>query len=155
MIETTCDMTQTKTRKTKTKYKTPKPKMRAVKEQAAQYSVSPRPITLITTEHPHIARKQSNKEPVVRGKGVTVRGIVEMTYRLRQTPQHIVEEWDPVLSLAEVFDALSFYHDHKQEVDMIIKANDDALERVRLLTKEQDKERYHKPRLLKKAKLNA
>jgi uncharacterized protein (DUF433 family) len=146
-------MTQTKTRKTKTKYKTPKPKMRAVKEQAAQYSFAP--MVLIPTEHPYIARKQSNNEPVVRGKGVTVRGIVEMTYRLRQTPKHIVEEWDPVLSLAEVFDALSFYHDHKQEVDSIIKANDEALERVRLLTEEQDKERIHKSRLLKKAKLNA
>ncbi len=146
-------MAQTKTRKTKTKYKTPKPKMRAVKEQAVTYSVAP--MMLIPTEHPHIARKQSNKEPIVRGKGVTVRGIVEMTYRLRQTPQHIVEEWDPVLSLAEVFDALSYYHDHKQEIDAIIKANDEALERVRLLTEELDKERKHKPHLLKRAKLNA
>ncbi|MEK7809245.1 MAG: hypothetical protein AAB571_09245 [Chloroflexota bacterium] len=146
-------MTQTKTRQPKVKYKSPKTSRRVVKEQAAQYSFAP--MVLIPTEHPHIARKQSNNEPIVRGKGVTVRGIVEMTYRLQQTPQHIVEEWDPVLSLAEVFDALSYYHDHKQEIDAIIKANDEALERVRLLTEELDKERKHKPHLLKRAKLNA
>jgi hypothetical protein len=28
------------------------------------------------------------------------------------------------MTLAQVFDALSYYHDHKQEIDDIIEAND-------------------------------
>jgi len=127
-------MAQTKTRKTKTKYKSPKPKAVAVKEQAAQYSFAP--MVLIPTEHPHIARKQSNKEPVIREVYTTVRAIVELVYRLKQTPEEIIADgYSPDLALAHIYDALSFYHDHKKEVDDIIAANDRAGERALKLSR--------------------
>ncbi|MEK7440109.1 MAG: DUF433 domain-containing protein [Chloroflexota bacterium] len=138
-------MAQTKTRKTKTQYKTPKPKMRAVKEQAATYSVAP--MVLIPTEHPHIARKPSNGEPYVRNVGVTVRAIVEITYRLKQPPEEILEGWEPYLTLAGVYDALSYYHDHKKEIDGIIAANDRVGERALELSRKSAQEYKERQRL--------
>ncbi len=136
-------MAQTKTRKTKAKYKSPKVSRRAVKEQAATYSVAP--MMLIPTEHPHIARKPSSGEPYVRNVGVTVRAIVEITYRLKQTPEEIIADgYSPGMTLAHIYDALSFYHDHKEEIDEIIKQNDEGLERVRQMTDEMDRRRKHR-----------
>ena len=144
MIETTCDMAQTKTRKTKTKYKIPKHKAVVVKEQAAQYSVSPR--LIIETDHPHIIRIEGVRggDPITREASVSVRAIVEITYRLKQTPQEIVESYAPTMTLAQVYDALSYYHDHKEEIDGIIRQNDEGLERARLMTEETDRKRKHR-----------
>ena len=142
-------MAQTKTRKTKTQYKTPKPKkMVAVKEQAAQYSFAP--MILIPTEHPHIARKPSSGEPYVRNVGVTVRAVVEIIYRLKQTPEEIIADgYSPDMTLAHIYDALSFYHDHKKEVDDIIAANDRAGERALKLSRKLSAE--YKSRQKRKA----
>ena len=114
--------------------------MPAVKEPAAQYSFAP--MMLIPTEHPHIARKPSSGEPYVRSVGVTVRAIVEITYRLKQTPEEIIADgYSPDMTLAHIYDALSYYHDHKEEIDEIIKQNDEGLERVRKMTEEMDRKR--------------
>ena len=121
--------------------------MRAVKEQAAQYSVAPRPMMLIPTEHPHIARKPSSGEPYVRNVGVTVRAIVEITYRLKQPPEEILEGWEPYLTLAGLYDALSYYHDHKKEIDGIIAANDRVGERALELSRKSAQEYKERQRL--------
>jgi uncharacterized protein (DUF433 family) len=129
-------MAQTKTRKTKTKYKTPKPKMHAVKEQAAAYSVAPRPI--IETDHPHIIRIEGVRggRPIIRDVYVSVQAIVELVYRLKQTPEEIIKDgFAPRLSLAHIYGALSYYHDHKKEIDDSIKANDLAGERALKLSR--------------------
>lgn len=134
-------MAQTKTRKTKTKYKTPKPKIRAVKEQAATYSVASHPI--IETDHPHIIRMDGVRggRPIIRDVYVSVQAIVEMVYRLKQTPEEIVKDgFAPRLSLAHIYDALSYYHDHKREIDDSIKANDRAGERALKLSRKLAKE---------------
>ena len=136
-------MVQRKTRQAKVKPKGTKTKQRAVKETRAVYAVASPPI--IETEHPHIIKVEGVRggAAITRESYTSVRAIVEITYRLKQTPQEIVDSYTD-MTLAQVFDALSYYHDHKQEIDDIIEANDRVdrqfAERARLkqLAKEKD-----------------
>ena len=51
---------------------------------------------------------------------------VEQT-QLGRSPQQIVEDFDGVLTLAQVYDALSYYHEHEQEIEQYIAQNREAL----------------------------
>ena len=53
-------------------------------------------------------------------------------YVLRQgmTPEEVVRQWTH-LTLAQIYDALSFYYDHKTEIDRDIKANERALRQLK------------------------
>ena len=76
-----------------------------------------------TTAHPYIVNDDQilNGEPIVRGTRTPVRAIVE-TWRLgvasEEVPQHL-----PHLTLAQVFDALSYYSDHQDEINAHIENN--------------------------------
>ena len=85
----------------------------------------------LSTTHVHIARMQGVKggEPVIRGKGVTVQTIVVLPQH-GLTPAQIVEEYEGILTLAEVYDALGYYYDHPGEIEQYITENQAALERV-------------------------
>ncbi|MBI5300534.1 MAG: DUF433 domain-containing protein [Chloroflexi bacterium] len=72
-------------------------------------------------------------EPITRNGYVTVRTIVEQT-RLGTTPQELVEGHPP-LTLAEVYDALSYYYDHTEEIEQIIAENNATLIRAIELSK--------------------
>ena len=87
-----------------------------------------RPVFL--TEHPHIVRMQGVQggQPIVRSKGVTVQTIIAL-FKQNVSPEKIVEDYDDVLTLAEVYDALSYYYDHPGEIDQYISENRAALER--------------------------
>lgn len=116
-------MAQRKVQQPKVKSKRTKTKPRAVKETRAVYAVaSP---TIIETDHPHIIKIEGVRggAPITRESYTSVHAIVEITYRLKQTPEEIVDSYND-LTLAQVFDALSYYYDHKQEIDDIIEAND-------------------------------
>ncbi|MBI5052266.1 MAG: DUF433 domain-containing protein [Chloroflexi bacterium] len=118
-----------KTKQAKTSYKTRKAMPRVVKEARAEYTVASTPRQVILTEHPHIVRIPGvqNGDAIIRDKVVTVQHLVLMTHRFGQTPEQIAKEWNPHLSLAEIYDALSYYYDHQQEIDNII-AEDDHIE---------------------------
>lgn len=64
--------------------------------------------------------------PVVRGTGVSVQTIVEQS-QLGRSPQQIVEDFEDVLTLAQVYDALSYYYEHQAEIDPSIAQNREAL----------------------------
>lgn len=99
---------------------------RVVKEARAEYVASPISREVILTEHPHIVRIPGvqNGDAIIRDKVVTVQHMVLMTHRFGQTPEQIAKEWNPHLSLAEIYDALSYYYDHKKEIDDIIAEED-------------------------------
>ena len=59
------------------------------------------------------------------GTRLSVRTIVERT-RLGDSPEKIVLDYPP-LTLAQVYAALSYYHEHKAEVDAEVQANEEAL----------------------------
>ena len=80
------------------------------------------------TEHPHIVRSEGvhGGRPVVRGAGVSVQAIIEQT-RLGRSPAQIVEDYDGVLTLSQVYDALSYFYEHQGEIEQDIARNRAAL----------------------------
>lgn len=77
--------------------------------------------------HPRIVYIEGVRggEPLVKGTGVSVRTIVERT-KLGDTPAQIADDY-PTLTIAQVHDALSYYHEHTQEVEEYIRQNEEAL----------------------------
>jgi uncharacterized protein (DUF433 family) len=75
------------------------------------------------TEHRYIVRDDTilGGEPIVVGTRTPVRAVVEL-WRLgvapEETPGHL-----PHLTLAQVFDALSYYADHQAEIQQYIDRN--------------------------------
>lgn len=82
----------------------------------------------VRTEHPHVIRIEGvhGGRPGIRGTGVSVQMIVEQVH-LGQTPEQIVEDFEGVLTLAQVYDALSYYYEHRNEIDQYIADNHEAL----------------------------
>lgn len=60
-------------------------------------------------------------EPIIKGTRTPVRAIVEM-WRMGNSPEEIVQGL-PHLTLAQVFDALSFYSDNQEEINSYIEKN--------------------------------
>jgi uncharacterized protein (DUF433 family) len=69
---------------------------------------------------------KSNKEilsgePIIKGTRTSVRAIVE-NWRLGYTPEDIVRDL-PHLTLAQIFEAMSYYYDNQAEIDDYIERN--------------------------------
>ena len=92
-------------------------------EQLGQTMRSP-----ASTEHAHIVRISGvhGGRPIVRGTGISVQTIVEQS-RLGHSPEQIAMDFEGVLTLAQVYDALSYYYEHKVEVEHDIAQNQEAL----------------------------
>ncbi|HME00951.1 MAG TPA: DUF433 domain-containing protein [Terriglobia bacterium] len=77
----------------------------------------------MATEHLYVARDDDilGGEPIVKGTRTPVRAVVE-NWRLGVAPQDIPKGL-PHLTLAQVFDALSYYSDHRDEIDSYIERN--------------------------------
>ena len=60
-------------------------------------------------------------EPIIVGTQTPVRAIVEL-WRLEVNPEEIPLHL-PHLTLAQVFDALSYYADHQEEIQQCIERN--------------------------------
>ncbi|HAK87932.1 MAG TPA: DUF433 domain-containing protein [Nitrospiraceae bacterium] len=60
-------------------------------------------------------------EPVIKGTRTSVRAIVE-NWRLGLSPEEIVIHM-PHLTLSQVFEALSYYSDHQEEINECIEKN--------------------------------
>jgi len=75
------------------------------------------------TEHPYIVKEKSilGGEPIIRGTRTPVRAIVEWWRKGIQS--EIIQQKMPHLSMGQIFDALSFYSDHQDEIDKYIKLN--------------------------------
>ena len=79
-------------------------------------------MTMIT-EHCYIIQDDEilGGEPIVGGTRTPVRAVVEI-WRLGTAPEEIPKRL-PHLSLAAVFDALSYYSDHQSEINAYIEQN--------------------------------
>ena len=75
------------------------------------------------TEHRYIVRDDGilGGEPIVTGTRTPVRAIVE-TWRLGVSPEEMLSHF-PHLTLAQVFDALSYYADHQAEIQGYMSRN--------------------------------
>ena len=112
-----------------------KKELREVKEKYAtmQSAAQPQEVTVrgrtrieYPTDHPHIytSPEMHRGEPTIRGSAISVRTIVERT-RLGDSPERILQGY-PHLSLAKIYDALSYYYDHTEEIDKYIRENEEA-----------------------------
>jgi len=78
---------------------------------------------MTATEHCYIVKDDQilGGEPIIKGTRTPVRAIVE-NWRLGVMPEEIPHHL-PHLSLAQVFDALSYYSDHQDEINAYIECN--------------------------------
>ena len=78
---------------------------------------------IVTTEHPYIVRDNEilEGEPVIKGTRTPVRAIVEW-WKFGASPEEILENL-PHLTLSQIFDALSYYADHRDEIEQYIAEN--------------------------------
>ena len=77
----------------------------------------------VATEHCYIVTDDQilSGEPIIKGTRTPVRAIVEM-WRMGMSPEEIPTHL-PHLTLAQVFDALSYYSDHQEEIHAHIERN--------------------------------
>ena len=82
--------------------------------------------------HPYITRKPGvcGGAPIIRGTRFPVRSVVVYVLHLGMTPEEMVRDW-PHLKLAQIYDALSYYHDNQTAIDRDIRANLEAERRAR------------------------
>jgi uncharacterized protein (DUF433 family) len=75
------------------------------------------------TKHCYIVQNDAilGGEPIIKGTRTPVRAIVE-NWRLGLAPEEIVIHF-PHLTLAQVFDALSYYSDNQDEINAYIEQN--------------------------------
>lgn len=75
------------------------------------------------TEHPYIVRVPgiASGEPIIKGTRVPVRAIA-LHYKASETLDEILEAY-PHLPPAGVFDAISYYLDHQEEIEAFIEEN--------------------------------
>lgn len=77
----------------------------------------------MATEHKYVVTDNEILcgEPIIKGTRTPVRAIVE-NWRLGLSPEEIVTRM-PHLTLAQVFEALSYYSDHQKEINEYIEKN--------------------------------
>jgi uncharacterized protein (DUF433 family) len=75
------------------------------------------------TEHPHIIRVQGigNGEPIIKNTRISVRLIAEY-YKAGLTVEEVLRDY-PHLNAAAIYDAISYYIDHQDEIEALLEAN--------------------------------
>jgi len=77
----------------------------------------------IKIEHPHIERKKDilDGRPIIKNTRTSVKNLI-VYHKMGYTPEEIQREL-PHLTLAQIYDAISYYYDYQDEIDAEI-AND-------------------------------
>lgn len=68
---------------------------------------------------------------MIKGTRFPVRSVAVYVYEHGMTPEDIVRKWKH-LNLAQVHDALSYYHDHRDVIDRRIQENREEVVRKRV-----------------------
>jgi uncharacterized protein (DUF433 family) len=78
----------------------------------------------VKVTHPHITKRKdfSGGQPIIKGTKFPVRSVVAYVLQQGMTPEELVSTF-PHLSLAQIYDALSYYYDHKAEIDKDLAEN--------------------------------
>lgn len=76
------------------------------------------------TPHPHIVKIAGvcGGAAIIEGTRIAVWHIVGYYYKVGMSVEAILSDWD-YLTPAQVFDALAYYHDNRQEIDRLIQEN--------------------------------
>jgi uncharacterized protein (DUF433 family) len=78
---------------------------------------------MTAVEHPYVTSDPDlfQGEPIIRGTKTPIRAIVEL-WRLGVLPEEVPQHL-PHLTVAQVFDALSYYSDHQAVINEYIERN--------------------------------
>jgi uncharacterized protein (DUF433 family) len=76
----------------------------------------------VLTPHIEITPDVAGGKPRIAGHRITVQNIVTWHERLSRSADEIATAYD--LTLAEVYAALAYYYDHRDEIDAMIRADD-------------------------------
>lgn len=84
--------------------------------------------------HPYIemAQTPSGSTAMIKGTRIPVYIIIGYLQRAGETPESLAKEVLPHVSLAALYDALSYYYDHKDEIDQECAENTEAAGRQHL-----------------------
>jgi len=76
------------------------------------------------TEYPHIVKITGvcGGQAIIEGTRIAVWHLVGYYYKVGLPVEEILAEWD-YLTPAQVFSALAYYHDHRQEIDEVRQKN--------------------------------
>ncbi len=87
----------------------------------------------LTPQHAYIdvVNRIGGVRAMIRGSRVAVSDIVGYV-QVGETPESIAQDVLPHLSLAQIYDALSYYHDHLDEIEAELAANDEHMARAYL-----------------------
>ena len=82
-------------------------------------------------DHPYIISDNHYRggSPVIKGTKFPVRSVVNYVLRQGLSPEEIVGEFSH-LTLAQVYDALSYYYDHKEDIDRDLRDNSEQVLRT-------------------------
>ncbi len=76
------------------------------------------------TEYPHIVKIKGvcGGQAIIDGTRIAVWHLVGYYYKVGMSVEDILAEWN-YLKPAQIFSALAYYHDHKQEIDELREQN--------------------------------
>ncbi len=76
------------------------------------------------TDYPHIVKVDGvlGSQPIIEGTRIAVWHIVGYYYKVGMSVEDILAEWD-YLRPAQIFSALAYYHDNKEEIDAVREDN--------------------------------
>ena len=79
---------------------------------------------VLRTSYPHIVKVNGvcGGEAIIEGTRIAVWHIVGYYYKVGMSVEEILAEWD-YLTPAQVFSALTYYHDNKEEIDRVRQQN--------------------------------
>jgi uncharacterized protein (DUF433 family) len=80
-------------------------------------------------QHIELTPGVAGGKPRIAGHRVTVQNVVIWHERMGMSADEIATEYD--LSLADVYAALAYYYDHRQEIDKAIRDSDAFVEALR------------------------
>ncbi len=85
--------------------------------------------TKIKIEHPYIETKKGigSGRPIIKNTRTSVKNLI-IYYKMGYTPEEIQREL-PHLTLAQIYDAISYYYDHQDKIDKEI--SDDAEDKIK------------------------
>ena len=87
----------------------------------------------LAPQHPYVevVQKSTGSQAMLRGTRIPVSIIIGYV-RVGETPESLVSNILPHLTLAQVYDALSYYHDHQDDIELEMLENTEAIGRAYL-----------------------
>ena len=78
-------------------------------------------------KHPYVVSRKNycGGSPIIAGTKFPVRAVVNYVLKQGLAPEELVKEF-PHLTLAQVYDALSYYYDHKDDIERELMENTEA-----------------------------